>query len=366
MKEAWQPTANITALKRRAEIVQKIRTFFAQGKVLEVETPCLSAHSITDPYLEAMHTEHTEPGAQTSSRLYLQTSPEYAMKRLLASGSGDIFQISKAFRDDEVGRFHNPEFTMLEWYRVGFNMQQLIDETASLLLALLPVDAFEQATYASLFEKHVGVDPLEADLPSLLVLCTKLGLKDYVASLHTNLQLHRNGSIDYSTSASIEQKSVQNNASQTHASDAIESPANVLLKDSILQVLFSNYIEPHIGQKTPIVVHDFPASQASLATLNSNGVTANRFEVYFKGVELANGFEELNDAPSQLARFEQDNEKRIALGLSIKKIDEHFIAALTSGLPACSGVALGIDRLIMLILKKETIEEVMSFSHRNC
>ncbi|MFT6268716.1 MAG: lysyl-tRNA synthetase class 2 [Alphaproteobacteria bacterium] len=336
MATLWQPSASLDTLHKRAAIMQNIRKFFAARTVLEVETPCLSAHTITDPYLEAMHTLHTQPGACNSSRLYLQTSPEYAMKRLLAAGSGDIFQLCKAFRDDEVGRMHNPEFTMLEWYRVGYSMQQLIDEVAALLIATLPIDQVHQSNYRRLFEKHLEIDPLETDLATLIALCNKLGLSDYVTSLQTNLNTNES------------------------------EQGNAVLKDSILQVLFSMHIEPHIGTQCPMVVCFFPASQASLATLSDDGKTANRFEVFYKGIELANGFDELTDAQSQLNRFEQDNQKRIALGLSTKPIDKHFMAALKVGLPQCAGVAIGVDRLIMLALQKDNIEEVTSFSHRNC
>ena len=336
MNQSWQPSASIETLRKRAALLHQIRVFFAQRKVLEVETPALSSHTITDPYLEAMHTLHTQGGAFTSSKLYLQTSPEYAMKRLLAAGSGDIFQLCKAFRDDEVGRIHNPEFTMLEWYRIGFSLQHLIDEVGSLLMATLKVEAVNQSSYSVLFERHLAFNPLKVDLPSLFEICAKLGLQDYVGSLRANLADDEN----------------------THAS--------VLLKDSILQVLFSTHIESLIGIDYPTVVVDFPASQASLATLHENGRTANRFEVYYKGIELANGFDELTDAQSQHLRFAQDNQKRSVLGLSIKPIDMHFMAALFSGLPQCAGVALGVDRLLMLALQKNTIEEVMSFSQRNC
>jgi lysyl-tRNA synthetase class 2 len=336
MGDLWRPSASIETLRKRAALLQNIRKFFAQRNVLEVDTPSLSANTITDPYLEAMHTLHTHPGASNSSRLYLQTSPEYAMKRLLAAGSGDIFQLCKAFRDDEVGRIHNPEFTMLEWYKVGYTMQQLIDEVAALLVVTLPIEQVKQSSYCALFEKYLEIDPLDVTLSALIALSSTLGLADYVSSLHANLQL----------------------------SEGVHE--NALLRDSILQVLFSTHIEPYIGKKCPIVVCYFPASQASLATLSEDGRTANRFEVYYKGIELANGFDELTDAQSQLVRFERDNQKRAALGLATKAIDKHFMAALNHGLPQTAGVALGVDRLLMLALQKDAIEKVISFSHHNC
>lgn len=329
----WQPTANMDALRQRAAIIRCIRAFFHVRNVLEVETPSLSAHCVTDPYLEAMSTRHTEPGTSRSTSLYLQTSPEYAMKRLLAAGSGDIFQICKAFRDDEVGRLHNPEFTMLEWYRVGFDMQALIDEVAALLIAVLPVTAVEQFSYCELFEEKLSFNPLTIQMHELLTYCGRHGLGDYAQSIKANIETANN---------------------------------QTLLKDSLLQVIFSQQIEAQIGNAKPAIVTHFPASQASLASLSKNGLTANRFEVYFKGIELANGFNELTDANEQLLRFNLDNTKRQALGLATKAIDKYFIAALRSGLPECSGVAVGLDRLVMLATNTHSVGESISFSHVNC
>jgi lysyl-tRNA synthetase class 2 len=336
MSTLWQPTASINALRERAAIIRTIRAFFHARNVLEVETPSLSSHTVTDPYIEAMSTQHTEPGASDSAPLYLQTSPEYAMKRLLAAGSGDIFQIGKAFRDDEVGRLHNPEFTMLEWYRVGFSMQTLIDEVAALLVEVLPIAEVEQFTYCELFERILAFNPLTIHITELLSYCNSCGLGDYAESLQANIQV-------------------------IQASDN-----QLLLKDGLLQVIFSQQIESQIGELKPAIVTHFPASQASLATLTASGQTANRFEVYFKGIELANGFNELTDASEQRNRFEQDNQKRKALGLSVKPIDSYFLQALSAGLPKCSGVALGIDRLVMLACNKTSVGEVISFSHLNC
>lgn len=333
MTASWKPTASLDALRQRAAIIRSIRQFFHTRNILEVETPSLSANTITDPYLEAMSTQHTQPGASVSKALYLQTSPEYAMKRLLAAGSGDIFQICKSFRDDEVGRLHNPEFTILEWYRVGYDMQALIEEVAALLIAVLPVTEVEQFTYCELFEGLTSLNPLTINITELLAYCDANDLGEYAIILQ--------GSIEESHHSSV-------------------------LKDSLLQVIFSQQIEPKIGASNPVMVTHFPASQASLATLSACGQTANRFEVYYRGIELANGFNELTDANEQLSRFTQDNAKRAALGLATKAIDDDFIEALRCGLPPCSGVALGIDRLIMLASNKASIDDVISFSHINC
>lgn len=335
MSERWQPSAHIKTLQERAQILAHIRHFFNERNVLEVETPSLSQHTITDPYLQALSTLHTEPGANESTQLYLQTSPEYAMKRLLAAGSGDVFQICKAYRDDEVGRFHNPEFTMLEWYRLGFSMQDLIDELKSLLERVLPIHGCEQFTYSELFVKYCGFDPIDITLDNLVSACKSCGLGDYILSLQEHFTEHN----------------------QIKPS---------LLKDSALQVLFNQKIEPNIGKLVPTVVTHFPATQASLANIDDDGRCAQRFEVYFKGIELANGFHELRDAALQQQRFNEDNRKRQAMNLHTVPIDPNFIAALTHGLPACAGVALGIDRLIMLALNKGHIKEVLSFYHGNC
>ena len=355
----WRPSASIDTLRKRAEIIASVRQFFHQRKVMEVETPCLSRHTITDPYLNALSSLHTEPGAKNSTQLYLQTSPEYAMKRLLAAGSGDIFQINKAFRDDEVGRYHNPEFTMLEWYRLGFGMQDLIDETGELLLNSLNLQTqvclgIEQFTYSALFERYCHFNPLDIAYKDLVEKAHIAGLKAYseatIQAINTHNQCAETESLN---SKKGEANAVNLNAQQLHA-------------DALLQALFNQQIEPNIGQNKAVVVTHFPAAQASLATLSNDGLTANRFEVYFKGIELANGFNELQDAKQQAKRFALDNEKRLSLGLVAMPVDSNFLAALEAGLPACSGIALGIDRLLMLALNKSHISEVMSFSYRHC
>ena len=342
MKNQWQATASIEVLRKRAVIISLIRQFFADREVLEVETPSLSHHTITDPYLQALSTMHTLPGAESSRTFYLQTSPEYAMKRLLASGSGDIYQIAKAYRNDEVGRLHNPEFTMLEWYRVGFDMTALIEETVDLLKLCLQTDFVDKFTYSSLFEEHCGFNPIEISLQDLMRACNRFSLQDYAKTLKE----------------SLDDAGVDNNQSNDKRSE--------LLKDSLLQVIFNQEIECKIGQQHPCVVSSFPASQASLATLSDCGRVANRFEVYYKGIELANGFHELCDADQQLARFKDDNQKRLSLGLAAMEIDSFFIDALAHGLPDCAGIALGIDRLLMLALDKPHIRDVLSFSYDNC
>lgn len=317
----WQASATIATLKKRATILAQIRGFFAMHNVLEVETNALSQATVTDLHLESFTTEFTamRNSKATAPILYLQTSPEYAMKRLLASGSGCIYQIGKAFRNEESGRFHNPEFTMLEWYRVGFDHLALMAEVSSLVSLVLQCKPTEQISYQHAFSKYVGVDPLTCSL----------------AELKAQVVVH------------------QLNA------DWVLREHN---KDTVLQYLFAELVETKIGLDAPCFVFNFPASQASLAKISlADERVAERFELYFKGIELANGFHELTDATEQLKRFEADNKLRVSNNLAEKSIDQHLLSALQSGMPECSGVALGIDRLIMLALNVDSIDEVIAF-----
>ncbi|MDC5704011.1 elongation factor P--(R)-beta-lysine ligase [Vibrio europaeus] len=318
MSDQWQPTASIEQLRQRANVLAQIRRFFAERNVLEVDTPAMSHATVTDIHLHTFQTEFIGPGYADGSKLYLMTSPEFHMKRLLAAGSGCIYQINKAFRNEENGRFHNPEFTMLEWYRVGFDHHKLMDEMDALLQVVLECGQAERMTYQKAFIDVLGVCPLEGTMAELRLAAEKLGLSD------------------------------------------IAEPEED--RDTLLQLLFSIGVEGKIGQSAPAFVYDFPASQAALAKINKqDSRVADRFEVYFKGIELANGFHELDDPQEQLKRFEQDNVKRIEMGLSPQPIDHHLIAALKSGLPECAGVALGVDRLIMLAIGCDHIDQVMAF-----
>lgn len=314
----WQPSASIAKLQQRALLLASIRQFFAERQVLEVETPAISHATVTDVHLHTFQTDFIGPGYADGSHLYLMTSPEFHMKRLLAAGSGCIYQIGKAFRNEENGRYHNPEFTMLEWYRVGFDHHDLMAEMDALLQQVLQCEAAEKMTYQNAFLQVLGVCPLEASMQQLKVVGNELGLSD------------------------------------------IAEPEED--RDTLLQLLFSVGVENKIGLQVPAIVYDFPASQAALARINKQDPrVADRFEVYFKGIELANGFHELDDAKEQLARFEADNQKRIEMGLQPQPIDHNLIAALEAGLPACAGVALGIDRLIMLALNCDHIDDVTAF-----
>src|SRR5690554_2963780 len=311
----WQPSISMPRLRQRADVLTSIRSFFAERHVMEVETPLLANAGVTDPHLSNAVTHLNTCGAELTP-FYLQTSPEYAMKRLLAAGSGCIYQMAKVVRDDEIGRFHNPEFTMLEWYRVGFTDFDLMSEVDSLLQLVLGTEPAEFVSYQQLFINHTGCDPL-----------TPQGLQHLKAWL-----------VDKSIG------------------DWVASESNM---NTLLQLAISHFIEPMLGQTRPTFVYNFPASQAALARLDDKDArVARRFEVYIKGIELANGFYELTDPAQQAERFELDNLQRRELGRPPAVIDQRLLAALQQGLPECSGVALGVDRLLMLKLGASHIKEV--------
>ncbi|MHA7840894.1 MAG: EF-P lysine aminoacylase EpmA [Gammaproteobacteria bacterium] len=317
----WQPTATLTHLRQRADILRKIRQFFYHRGLLEVETPTLCSATVTDPYLYSLSTEVTKAPGETQT-LYLQTSPEYCMKRLLAAGSGGIFQLCKAYRDDEMGIHHNPEFTMLEWYQPDFNHHQLMDDMDALLQTVLPCGAAERVTYGELFRRYLAIDPHRCDV-ALLKQCAE-----------------KNNIIWHNAEGSQDKED----------------------KDVWLQLLLSHCIEPHLGQEAPIFIYDYPASQAALARIRDDDPpVAERFEVYFKGIELANGFHELVDAQEQRDRFCADLKKRAILNTAAVPLDEYFLAALGAGLPDCAGVALGVDRLVMLALGCDALADVLAF-----
>ena len=287
---------------------------------MEVETPLCAGAPGTDPALEPLTTQYTGPGHPQGVTLYLQTSPEYAMKRLLAAGSGPIYQICKAFRDGESGRRHNPEFTLLEWYRPGFDHFRLMVEVADLVKACLkaPDLDVESVSYQALFARELNIDPLAASVDELTAVA-----RQRVPSA-TDLDLAE--------------------------------------RDAWLDLLMTSAIEPHLGQGRLTFVYDYPASQAALAKLNtSDPRVAARFELYYQGVELANGFHELSDATEQRKRFQTDNQTRLTRGQRTLPVDERLLSALQAGLPDCAGVALGIDRLLMLKLGLDNLEDVLGF-----
>lgn len=319
-QEQWQPTASVKNLLTRAKLLAEIRRFFTDRGLLEVETPVLSEFGVTDVHLATFSTEFISPFGEQSKTLWLSTSPEYHMKRLLAAGSGPIFQIGKVFRNEEAGNRHNPEFTMLEWYRPHFDMYRLINEVDDLLQQILECPPAESMSYQFAFQQYVGLDPLSADLSELVEKAEK------------------------------------------HQLMGAENES----RDTLLQFLFSTVVEPQIGQEAPVVVYHFPASQAALAQISSEDLrVAERFEFYYKGLELANGFHELSDAREQLRRFQQDNLQREKMGLPVRAIDTRLLAALQAGIPNCSGVALGVDRVLMIAMGTESIKDVISFAIDN-
>ncbi|PHS72583.1 MAG: elongation factor P--(R)-beta-lysine ligase [Cycloclasticus sp.] len=315
----WPPTCSAALLHQRAELYQAIRTFFLEKNVLEVDTPILSSATSCDANLDSFSTLFGRDGL-AQQRYYLQTSPEFSMKRLLASGSGSIFQIAKSFRQGESGRFHNPEFSLLEWYRVGFSMTELIEEVVELLMLSFNENlAFRTVPYAQLFVQMIGINPHKATLDELLEFAEK-----------------------------------QANPEAVHICG--DSLANGL------DYVFSQYIQPKLKKGLIYIVTDYPVCLAMLAKLSGDAPqTAKRFEVYFNNVELANGYEELTDAAIQEQRFHEDLAERRQLGVQQVPMDNNLIAALEAGMPNCSGVALGLDRLLMLITGASSIDEVLTF-----
>lgn len=307
----WQPSAPIELLRQRAHLLAKIRCFFSERGYLEVETPIMARYGATDVYLNNIK-------AIFRHETYcLQTSPEYHMKRLLAAGSGPIFQLARVFRDDELGRWHNPEFTLLEWYQLGIDHHALMEEMDLFLQMVLQSSPMIKKTYQQAFFEACAVDPLAANIEQLRQVVAYYDL-DTVLSPH-------------------EQD-----------------------RDQYLFLLMSHVVEPFLSKEsTPVAVYNFPESQAALAKVN-HGV-AERFEVYYQGIELANGFHELTDAAAQAQRFAQDQQLRSEKGLLPVEADRYLLHALAHGLPPCSGVALGIDRLLALALKQSEIAPVISF-----
>lgn len=312
----WRPSASLDTLKRRAQALADKRDFFRQRGVLEVETPAMINAPVSDVNIGSVRAE--VPG-WNGAPLFLHTSPEYAMKRLLAAGSGDIYQLCRVFRGAERGRQHNPEFTMVEWYRLGFSLEQLMREVADLVRLLLRQDLpVEIVSYREAVQRHAGFDPLDADLAELQRAAQSLGLD---------------------------------------AQRAREAG-----RDELLDLVVGAQVGPALGASALTFIHRYPASQAALARLDpADARLALRFELYHRGMELANGYHELSDAGEQRRRFASDQQARRERGLPTHEFDPWLLAALDAGLPDCAGVALGFDRVLMLAMNASSIDEVIAF-----
>lgn len=320
---SWRPSASIESLHERAKLTAQIRDFFTDRAVLEVETPVLSAAGTQDLHIQSMRTDSGSSGYQEGGA-WLHTSPEFAMKRLLCAGSGDIYQICKVFRAEEQGSRHNPEFTLLEWYRLDFTMLQLMSEVDSLLQGLskpyLALDESVYLSYQAAFESTVSINPLTV------------------------------------TATKLQARLIE---------EGIDVPAYCSRAD-LLDLTMSLLVEPRLPANALVFIYHYPANQAALSKISpDDSSVALRFEVFLNGMELANGFEELQDAAEQAARFEADRCARLDNGKLAVPIDCRFLDGLNAGLPACSGVALGVDRLLMVLLQKQAISEVLSFTAGN-
>ena len=304
----WRPATAREALAARASLLAHVRAFFAERDILEVETPCLARYGVTDLHIQCI---------EVPCYGFLQSSPEYHMKRLLAAGSGAIWQISRVFRHGESGRRHNPEFSLLEWYRPGFSLDQLIDECVALLSPLLKPVAVTRHRFRDVFHQHTGLDPLTVSTSELA-----------------------------------------QRAQQNGAPDELDKPA-------LVDWLMATVVEPALAKDQLVIIDNFPGWAAALARKHQDRDgewVAQRFEIYFGGYELANGYHELTDASEQEARFQRDRELRQHHGLRDMAADPQLLAALEHGLPDCSGVAIGVDRVLMAQLGVDDIREILAFS----
>jgi lysyl-tRNA synthetase class 2 len=324
----WRPGTTRALLAARAALLARAREFFASRGVLEVDTPLVVNCPVSDLHIHSAQVRLGDAGTQHgAAALFLHTSPEYAMKRLLAAGSGDIYQICHVVRGNERGPLHNPEFTLIEWYRLGFTLETLMDEVEALVRALLgpagETRRGERLTYCDAFQRELGLDPFTAPGGELLRAAQRCGFEP-------------------APGTSAEPGSAR--------------------RAELLELLMGVAVGPRLGRGGLTFVHRYPASQAALARLDPRDERAAlRFELYGEGIELANGFNELQSACEQRARFERDNRERRRNGLTVAAPDERLLAALASGLPDCAGVALGLERTLMLAVGAAHIEEVLTF-----
>lgn len=313
----WRASSGAAVARRRAVLLERAREFFARREILEVDTPALSQYTTSDPQIDGHRVESSD-----GHTFYLQTSPESYMKRLLADGYPDIYAICRVFRDGEVGRQHQPEFTMVEWYRHDFGLFAMATEAVAFVADLLDEPALrdvETFDYAAAFEEFAGVDPLGADVDALAVAANA------DAALRQSLGDDR---------------------------------------DAWLDLLLSTRVAEQFSSDTLTVLRHFPASQAALArACPDDASVADRFEIFLGPTELANGFVELGDAAEQRRRIEADLDKRRASGRPAVPVDDALLAALEAGLPACAGVAIGFERLLMIAMNKNDIRDVVTFAY---
>lgn len=317
-EDSWKPVADVAVARQRALLLQRARDFFGRRNVLEIDTPILGEAAVSDPGVESITTKLALAPAKI---FYLQTSPEFYMKRLLAAGFPDIFAIGKVFRDAELGRNHQPEFTMVEWYRLGFELERIIRETVDFIEALIGssriMKTADRFVYRDAFQRFADIDPMAASIDQLF------------ERLDADQDL------------------------QTSLDDSV---------DACLDLMMATRIAPHFRTDRLTVVQHYPASQAALARICPNdAAVADRFEVFFGPLELANGYVELTDAAEQHRRCAADQDKRRIDGAPARPLDEKFIASLESGLPACAGVAVGFDRLLMIHAGSSNIRDVRHF-----
>ncbi len=322
MAHNWQPSADITTIKRRAQYLADVRRFFAERNVLEVETPILSQAAPTAPYIDSFRTDFKPLGSSTKQAYFLQTSPEFAMKRLLAANLGSIYQIAHVFRNGEQGKLHSPEFIMLEWYRPELSLKQLMDEVNLLVQEVFALKQVSRLSYRGVFEFYLKINVFTCSVEQI-----KQCALTRITGLANDMQLDRDG---------------------------------------WLELLMSHVIEPRLAAMSlAVFIYDFPASQAQLAKIKKDEAgndVADRFELYIAGIEIANGYNELLSADELLQRFTKDNQQRRDQTMAEMPMDNNLLEAMKSGLPACSGVALGFDRIIMLALNKQNIQAVQSFT----
>lgn len=318
---SWQPSASLKIIRTRAEMLARIRAFFATAEVLEVETPTCSVYANTDPAIQNLTTNYTGPNYPTGLLLYLHTSPEFAMKRLMAAGSGSIYQICRVYRNGELGTLHYPEFSMLEWYRLDFNYHRLMDEVVALIQAVSKrAVTCQRLTYAELFQTYLHINPHNTDIEQLRACALELGIN---SAKHLDL------------------------------------PST----DAWLDLLLTHGIQPYLSNDSMMLVYDYPATQSAGACIRKGAISiAERFELYLGKMEIANGYQELRDAAEQQQRFVTDLTIRQRQGLPLVPMDNDLLNAIKFGLPICAGVALGLDRLLMWLIGAQHIDQVLTFS----